>query len=417
MRVVRFCVLCAVLTQMEPPFNGCSGADAVLQNGNRVEDVSKMVEGSNQFALDLYQQLHSSEGNLFFSPSSISTALSLTHAGAAGETKTEMAKTLRIQLPDDRLHSAMGILQASWKLPAQNKGIRLNIANRLWGQANTEFLPAFLAITRDQYSAELARLNFTDSESARQTINRWVEEQTQSKITALIPAGALASDTKLVLTNAVYFYGTWEAPFKKENTKDEDFYLTETEKVKVPLMHRRSGFRYQAFDDFQVLELPYGDGTLSMVALLPKEKNGLSDLESKLTYQNWKQWTSSIPREIDVQVYLPRFKTTSQFEMNQTLAAMGMASAFDPNTADFSGMTGGRDLFISKVVHKAFVDVNEEGTEAAAATGIVMMPTSALIEEPKEPPVFRADHPFLFMIRDNRNDAILFTGRIVNPLK
>ena len=182
-------------------------------------------------------------------------------------------------------------------------------------------------------------------------------------------------------------------------------------------MHRWDEFRYGAVDDLQILELPYGDGSLSMVVLLPKEIDGLADLEAKLTFQNLQRWTASVKHEDEVKVYLPKFKTTSQFQMADTLKAMGMELAFDANAADFSGMTGGRDLFISAVIHKAFVDVNEEGTEAAAATGVVMEPTAAPIQEPKEPPVFRADHPFVFMIRDNRNGAIMFLGRITNPLE
>ena len=381
-------------------------------------DVSGIVEGGNEFALDLYQQLRTEEGNLFFSPSSISTALAMTCAGAAGETEAEMASTLHFQMPKDQLHDGMRALQAFWTTPDKKKGIRLNLANRLWGHEGYEFLPEFLTVTREKYAAELARLNFAQTEDARQTINGWVEKQTEDKITDLIPAGVLSADTKLVLTNAVYFHGIWSDPFKKDRTKDEDFNLTATDKIKVPLMHRWDEFRYGAVDDLQILELPYGDGSLSMVVLLPKEIDGLADLESKLTFHNLQRWMTSVKQEDEVKVYLPKFKTTSQFQMADTLKAMGMELAFDGNAADFSGMTGGRDLFISEVIHKAFVDVNEEGTEAAAATGVVMAPTSAApIQEPKEPPVFRADHPFVFMIRDNRNGAIMFLGRITNPLE
>lgn len=387
---------------------------AVLQQQGSVIDVSGIVEGGNQFAFDLYQRLRSEKGNLFFSPSSISTALAMAYAGAAGETETEMAKTLHFEMPKDQLHDGMRVLQASWTTPAKETGIRLNLANRLWGHEGYEFLPAFLQVTREMYGAELARLNFAQSEDARQTINRWVEEQTEDKITDLIPTGALDADTKLVLTNAVYFHGIWSDPFKKDRTKDEDFHLTAADKITVPMMHRFDGFRYGEVDDLQILELPYGDGSLSMVVLLPKAIDGVADLEAKLTFENLQQWMSMMGRR-DVEVYLPRFKTTSSFQMADTLKAMGMKLAFDPNAADFSGMTGGRDLFISAVIHKAFVDVNEEGTEAAAATGVIMAPTAAV--DPQEPPVFRADHPFVFMIRDNRNGAIIFLGRIMNPME
>ncbi len=375
------------------------------------EDVKEVVEGGNQFALDLYQQLRAEEGNLFFSPSSISTALAMTCAGAAGETEAEMKKTLRLRMPNERLHAGMKALQAYWGTPGNETGIRLKLANRLWGRASYEFLPAFLQVTRDNYGAELVRLDFAQTEQARKTINDWVEEQTANKITDLFPPGTLASDTRLVLTNAVYFYGDWAEPFDKEFTQDEDFHLTATDKVKVSMMNRWGAARYAAADDLQILELPYGDGSLSMVVLLPKAVEGLADLEAKLTFQDLQQWTDGVKHEHEVHISLPKFKTTTQFNMSGTLQALGMASAFDPSTADFSGMTAGENLFISAVVHKAFVDVHEEGTEAAAATGIVGMGGAV-----EEPPVFRADHPFVFMIRDNRTRAILFLGRITNPL-
>ncbi len=405
-----------LLVQSEAGIKAFVAADAVKQQADTVMDLAEIVDGGNQFALDLYQRMRSIKGNLFFSPSSISTALAMAYAGAAGETEAEMAKTLHFRMSKERLHEAMTALQAFWKTPDKKTGIRLNLANRLWGQQSYEFLPEFMTVTRDQYGAELARLDFAQSEAARQTINGWVQQQTQDKITDLIPAGSISADTKLVLTNAVYFHGIWTDPFKKNVTKDQDFFIAATDKIKVPMMHRSDAFRYGAIDDLQILEMPYGDGSLSMVLLLPSKIDGLAELEAKLTFQNLRSWTASVRQEEEVKVYLPRFKTTSQFEISGMLQAMGMKSAFDASTADFSGMTGGKDLFISAAIHKAFVDVNEEGTEAAAATGIIMAPTAAVIDEPKPPPVFRADHPFVFMIRDNRNQAILFLGRIMNPL-
>ena len=229
----------------------------------------------------------------------------------------------------------------------------------------------------------------------------------------MILSASQLSEARLVLTNAVYFKGDWTDPFKKEQTKNEDFRLSAQQTVKAPLMHARHSFKYAMADGVQILELPYGDGSLSMLALLPENKDGLADLEARLTFANWQQWTSGLAPQ-QVIVYLPRFRTTSQFGLAPVLKAMGMTTAFEPRTADFSGMTGGRDLYISAVLHKAYVDVNEEGTEAAAATGIVMRPTAIRLP-PHKPPVFRADHPFLFAIRDNRNGAILFLGRVANP--
>jgi serpin B len=389
--------------------------DAVKNQENKAMDVSGIVEGGNKFALDLYQQLRTEEGNLFFSPSSISTAMAMTYAGAAGNTKSEMAKALHFQMPDAQLHSGMKTLQTYWTTTDKKKGIRLNLANRLWGQDSYKFLPEFLGITRDNYNAEIARLDFAQSEQSRQTINGWIEDQTENKITDLIPEGVLNLDTRLVLTNAVYFKGIWTDPFKKELTKEEDFHLTSADKIKVPMMNNSARFRYGEVGNLQILELPYGDGSLSMLVLLPKKVDGLADLEAKLTFENLQQWIGSLSKR-EVKVALPKFKTTSQFKMNDILKSMGMNTAFDPSTADFSGMDGGgTGLFISAVFHKAFVDVNEEGTEAAAATGVMVELASAAV--PTEPPVFRADHPFIFMIRDNRNGSIMFMGRIRNPMK
>ena len=300
-----------VLVKSEGGVEAYVAADAVKQQENIAMDVSGIVEGGNQFAFDLYQELRSEEGNLFFSPSSISTALAMTYAGAAGETEAEMAKTLHCQMPKDQLHDGMHALQTYWTTPDKQKGIRLNLANRLWGNEGYEFLPEFVSVTREKYGAELARLNFAQTEDARQTINGWIEDQTEDKITELLPAGVLSADTKLVLTNAVYFHGTWSDPFKKDRTKEDDFHLTATDKIKVPIMHRWDEFRYGAADDLQVLELPYGDGSLSMVVLLPQEIGGLANLETKLTLQNLQRWMTSMKHEDEVKVYLPRFKTTS----------------------------------------------------------------------------------------------------------
>lgn len=389
------------------------GTDPAEPEGNIAVDVSEIVEGGNRFALELYRQLRSDEGNLFFSPASISTALAMTLAGAAGETEAQMTKTLHLPMPNEDLHDGMKTVQAFWRTTDEETGIRLNLANRLWGQQSYGFLPDFLELTREKYAAELARMDFARSDAARETINTWIEEQTEGKIKDLIPRGALSADTRLVLTNAVYFHGTWTAPFNEDATRDEDFHITAAEKRKVPMMHRQDRFRYGATDDLQILELPYGDDSLSMVVLLPREVDGLSDLEARLTYENLQRWAASAKRENEVKVYLPKFKTTSRFELGSTLRAMGMGSAFDPSVADFSAMTGGKDLFLSAVIHQAFVDVNEEGTEAAAATGAIMRTTAVPVEQP---PLFRADHPFVFMIRDNRNMAILFIGRVMNPL-
>jgi serpin B len=382
-------------------------------NNTRTE-LAGVVEGGNQFAFDLYGRLRAGHGNLFFSPASISTALAMTLAGASGETAAEMVKTLHLQMPREQLDDEMRGLLASWKTSDKKAGYQLHVANRLWAQSGEQFLPAFLAVTRDDYRAELARLDFvTQAEQARQTINKWVEDQTANKITDLISSAAVLKGARLVLTNAVYFKGDWSDPFDKGRTKDEDFRVSADRTIKAPLMHAQHRFSYAAADGAQFLELPYGDRSLSLIAILPENEDGLAEIEGKLGFGNWRQWTGRLQPQ-EVIVYLPRFKTTSQFELGNLLQSMGMVSAFVPRSADFSGMTGTRELFISAVLHKAYVDVNEEGTEAAAATAITMR-ASARVFRPTKPPVFRADHPFVFAIRDNRNGAILFLGRVADP--
>jgi serpin B len=379
------------------------------------EHVSPVVEAGNHFAFDLYERLRSTDGNLFFSPASISVALAMTSVGAAENTEAEMAKTLHLQMPKSQVNDEMRALLASWKSANKKQGYRLNVANRLWGQQGYKFLDDYLRVTREDYGAELARVDFNQPEAARETINKWVEDNTQEKIKNLIPSASAVQGARLVLTNAVYFKGDWHDPFDKNRTRDQDFHVSTTRDVKTPLMQQQHRLRYATGEGLQLLELPYGDGSLSMVVLLPNKVDGLGELEEKLTaasLQNLRAGASS--REVIV--FLPKFRTTAEFQLGGILKSMGMASAFDPSTADFSGMTGKKELFISAVLHKAFVDVNEEGTEAAAATGVVMRPM-AMRRPPEPPPVFRADHPFVFLIRDNRNGAILFLGRVTDPTK
>jgi len=237
-----------------------------------------------------------------------------------------------------------------------------------------------------------------------------VEKKTRNKIKNLIPKGVLNRLTRLVLTNAIYFKGNWESQFKKDRTKDGPFTLAGGEKVNVTMMNQTADFNYMETEDFQGLELPYVDNELSMIILLPKRVDGLAEFEKTLTLKNLSQWLAKL-RKRKVIVSVPKFKMTSQFRLAEVLKSMGMTDAFVPDVADFSGMNGKRDLFISAVIHKAYVDVNEEGTEAAAATAVVVGITSM----PARPPVFRADHPFLFLIRDNHSGSILFIGRVTNP--
>jgi len=367
----------------------------------------------NTFAWDLYGRVRGEKGNLFFSPYSISSALAMTYAGARGPTADQMAEAL--QLPADwragpeRIHAAFGHLSAD--LNAQGKTYELTVANRLWGQKGYGFLAGFLGLVGEHYGAGLAELDFArDTEGSRKTINTWVEKETKDRIKDLIPRGGVQPLTRLVLTNAIYFKGTWQTPFTKDRTRDADFFAPGG-KVTVPMMGQTKHFRYAEADGCQTVELPYKGGELAMVVLLPKEREGLAAVEKSRSADVLAQRLAALKHE-NVALALPRFTMTWGALLADHLKAMGMPLAFDMAKADFTAMNGGKEpLGISEVIHKAFVDVNEEGTEAAAATAIDVWPT----EDVAPPPEFRADHPFLFLIRDLRSGAILFMGRVVDP--
>jgi serpin B len=366
-----------------------------------------VVEGNTGFALDLYARLREDSGNLFLSPYSISTALAMTYAGARGETATQMTDVLHFPLERERLHSAFSALESSVKAAGGKPGCSLHVANTLWGQQGYGFLGDFLALTKRHYGAALREVDFQRAtEQARQTINAWVEDQTEHKITDLLQRNDLDSITTLVLTNAIYFKGNWASQFDRKRTLDAPFRLNSTETVAVPMMRQSGNFAFAGGDEVDLVELPYQGDRLSMVLLLPKESGGLANLEESLTRDNLARWLGRL-REQPVQVSVPRFNLETRFKLSKVLQAMGMTDAFRPGQADFSGMTGRRELFIDEVIHQAQVEVNEEGTEAAAATAVVMRKGAIT--------TFVADHPFLFLIRDKQSGSILFLGRVVNP--
>ena len=384
-----------------------------------------IVEGNNRFALELFAKLQNTKGNLFFSPYSISTALAMTHAGARNETESQMAEVLHFPVSVNRgsdskskpsLNRQQFALEFGKIIQDLNDRGRkgnytLTVANALWGQKDYGFLEGFLELIETNYDGRLNEVDFIRAaETARQTINTWVEKKTKDKIKNLISEGVLDSMTKLVLTNAIYFKGNWAIQFKENMTKEAPFTLAYGKKIDVAMMNQKSEFGYMETDTFQTLELPYVDEELSMIIMLPKTFNALDEFEKTLTPDNLTQWLAKI-RKREVVVFVPKFKMTSQFGLASVLKSMGMKDAFSSD-ADFSGINGKRDLFISAVIHKAYVEVNEEGTEAAAATGVVMRLTSI---GPAPIPVFRADHPFLFLIRDNLTGSILFIGRVANP--
>jgi serine protease inhibitor len=371
-------------------------------------DVKAVADANNRFALDLYARLKKGDENLFYSPYSISTALAMTYAGARGTTAEEMAKVLHFNLPVDRLHPACGGLVESLNEAGKKGDFQLSVANRLWGQKGEGFLKEFLGLTERYYHAGLSEVDFAgDTESVRKTINDWVEKQTAEKIKDLIKEGVLGRDTALVLTNAIYMKADWLSQFDKKLTKDELFFAPGHREIKAPTMHQKEEFGYVDAEGIQVLELLYKGDRLSMVVLLPRDKDGLAKLEARLSIDNLGQWLAQLSRQ-KVMVSLPKFKATRDYRLSEPLMSLGMNSAF--GIADFSGMNGRRNLFISEVIHKAFVDVDEQGTEAAAATAVVI---SGGIARPT--PEFRADHPFVFLIRDRQTGAILFMGRVTEP--
>ena len=373
-------------------------------------DTKKIVGGNTTFALDLYSKLRERKGNLFFSPYSISTALALAYAGARGETEKQMAGALNFSGEQDQLHQAFASLQKQLNTEQEKGDIQLSIANALWAERDYSFLKDYLDLTNTNYEASLIRVDFKKTpEQARSQINEWVETRTNNKIKELIKPGVLSALTRLVLTNAIYFKGNWDNQFKESATKNDRFWLTADSSVTVSLMSQKGDLNYGKNETMQLIELPYVGNNLSMIVLLPNEIDGLSKLEATLTEGNLASWLDLL-RKGEVRVFLPKFKMTSEFNLEQMLGAMGMPDAFTPQ-ADFSGMTGNKDLYINAVIHKAFVDVNEEGTEAAAATALTMKMTAM----PAPPPEFRADHPFLFMVRHNPSGSILFLGRMVNP--
>ncbi len=373
-----------------------------------------LVKGNNTFALKLFHQLRTGEkGNLFFSPYSISTALGMTYGGARNNTAKEMAKTLRFPLGEAKLHPAFAALQTGLNKIEKKGNIKLSIANSIWPHTKYKFLDSYVSLLKKDYGVTVTPLDYSNNPDniPRKTINKWVEDKTNDKIKELIKPGILTPLTRMVLTNAIYFKGDWAEQFDKKRTRQLPFKVSSSKSVKTDLMYRSAKFKFADLKSHQIIELPYKGDSLSMIAILPTKVDGLEDLEKELTLDNLEKWQKSM-RKTKVQLFLPKFKMTSMIELSDILQKMGMKDAFGLK-ADFSGMDGTKNLYISAVIHKAFVDVNEEGTEAAAATAVVMDRKC----EVARPPQFRADHPFLFLIKENKTGSILFIGKVANPEK
>jgi len=373
------------------------------------EDLVALVQGNSAFACDLYQKIRSDSGNLFFSPYSISAALVMAHAGARGETEQQMADALHFSLPQDRLHPAFNALDLALASEG-NENFRLDIANALWGQVGYYFRSDFLDLLATNYGAGMWLVNFIeDAERARIKINDWVSEHTENKIENLLPPGAVDSLTRLVLTNAIYFHASWLVPFSESATEEDTFALLDNSKVIVPMMSQEASFRYAEGEDYKAVELPYEGQDTSMLIILPALEN-FNEFEMTLNAERVSEIVENLV-STEVSLKMPKFEFEKSLALGQMLQEMGMSAAFDPYRADFSGINDDRDLYITNVLHKAFISVNENGTEAAAATAVIIG-TTAL---PPPSIEISIDHPFIFMIRHNSTGAILFLGRVLDP--
>ncbi len=384
---------------------------SLLIANSRDKNIEILASGNNSFAIDLYKQLAKNEGNSFFSPYSISSALAMTYAGARDNTEKKMAEVLHFTLSQDLLHSTFAKLNSIFNKP--DKNYQLAVANSLWGQRGYPFRKEFLDLLNKYYEAGFNEVNFVDAgerEKARETINKWVEDKTNNKIRNLILREEINSMTRLVLVNAIYFKGNWQNTFDSKETKEMPFYVSETKKVNIPMMYQEGKFNYGEDEKLQVLELPYSRNEISMIILLPKKGINLSEIEKDLSIEKLNFLFSKLSSQ-RVDVYIPKYKLEKRFILNKPLMSLGMRDAFDDMLADFSGMTGSRDLYISMVIHQSFIEVNEEGTEAAAATAVIMSGKSIALQ----PILFKADRPFIFLIHHIQTNTILFMGRLVEP--
>lgn len=369
-------------------------------------------EGGNDFALALYGQLLQEPGNLFFCPFSIRAALGMSYAGARGETAAQMKEVLRLASSSGSPHESFGDILR--KLNAAGDGAyEMAVANSLWGQDGPPFRAEFLELVARHYGAGMNLVDFRrGAESAREEINRWVEDKTKRRIRELIPVRGLDAGTRLVVVNAIHFKGTWVLKFHRDATHEGAFYLQGRRLVRAPLMHQHTEVKYLQAEGFQAVDLDYEGGDLSMLVLLPDKRDGLRDLETKLSASMLQDCVAKLIKR-EVEIFLPRFRMTwGTVDVKDALHSLGMSLAFSPQ-ADFSGINGHRppheeSFYISAVFHQAFIEANEEGTEAAAATAVAWRTLSL-------GPIFRADHPFLFAIRDRESSAILFFGRVTDP--
>lgn len=381
-------------------------AREVVTKGGQA-DLASLAKGENDFALALYSHLKSSPDDIFLSPHSIFMALAMLHAGARGRTARQMAEVLHLPLEGERLHAAVRALQGE---PGRERGYELDIANALWGQRGYDFRSEYLGILKDTFGAGLYEVDFASAtEEARGRINEWVAERTRGRIPEVIPPDVLDPLARLVLTNAIFFKGKWESPFESWRTHESTFHLPSGRgDVRVSMMAQTHGFPYCEQGDVRLLEMPYRGDRFGMLFLLPGSVEGLPEVEAALEGGKLDSWLRGLKMQ-EVDVLLPRIKMTTGALLGDILRSMGMTEVFDVARADLSGITSVEDVCLSEVIHRTYLEVDELGTEAAAATALVAVGAGV---DPNPPPVFRADHPFLFLIEDRQTGSILFMGRV-----
>jgi len=372
-------------------------------------DPTSIIEANNRFAFEFYSQLAKQEDdkNIFYSPWSISTAFAIAYEGARGNTADEMTQVFGFPSDDNQRRNEFK--SANNDLNQKDAKYKLSVANALWIADFFEPIQEYVDVAKTYYDSEVSKVDFVTDEGIK-TINEWVKQKTEEKIDKVLEEGSTNALTRLVITNAIYFKGNWVTQFDEENTYVDSFWVSLYENVQVPMMRLEpTFFNYTKTDQLQVLELPYEGDKLSMLVLLPNEKDGLGAAEKTLTVENLSQWKDNLSSTETV-VLLPKFSLETKYDLIPSLERLDMPTAFQEGVADFSGITEIERLFIAQAIHKAFVDVNEEGTEAAAVTAIEIRTESAPVYE-----IFKADHPFIFIIQDNETDNILFLGRVVNP--
>ncbi len=401
-------------------------------------DARQLAASSNRFGIDLYQQLATREGNLFISPHSMHAALSMTLLGARGQTADQITTTLAL-FTMEHLHAENGVPSPWIKQPRpeminaypillggtptmpginpreddKNRGFQLKTVNSIWAQKGYAFRKEYLDAVKGTFASGLREMDFVkDPEGSRTTINKWVQTETKDKVKDLLPQGVIDELTRLVLTNAIYFKADWASPFAKEATQDAPFTLADGKRVEVPTMHQTTHFQYFENDAVQSVTLPYQGNETSMTIVLPKKAADLAEVEKTLASHVLATWLKDAKRR-KVELSLPKFKFESSYDMVPPLKKLGMVDAFVPGKADFSGIDGTNDLYVTAVIHKTFVAVDEKGTEAAAATAVVIGRHGAPM--PEETVEFKADHPFVFVIRHEPTGTILFVGRVMDP--